>query len=182
MSTILHDSSGEEYADHLFVDKNSGSARIKLNGWEKAVLREEQHRSDFICWLRNPPRPAWAMCIPYHKENGEIHTMFPDFLIIRREGNEYVVDILEPHDPERRDNIGKAKGLAEYAKQNTGIGRIQLIREVRQNDRVYFRRLNLSEGAIREKVRRVSSNNELDNIFEEYGRSEDYELHLDSSR
>ena len=180
--SVLHDSSGEEYADHLFVDKNSGSARIKLNGWEKAVLREEQHRSDFICWLRNPPRPAWAMCIPYHKENGEIHTMFPDFLIIRREGNEYVVDILEPHDPERRDNIGKAKGLAEYAKQNTGIGRIQLIREVRQNDRVYFRRLNLSEGAIREKVRRVSSNNELDNIFEEYGRSEDYELHLDSSR
>ena len=39
------------------------------------------------------------------------------------------MDILEPHDPTRIDNLGKAKGFAEYARQNPGVGRIQLIRK-----------------------------------------------------
>lgn len=36
---------------------------------------------------------------------------------------EYVIDILEPHDPTRIDNLGKAKGFAEYARQNPGVGK-----------------------------------------------------------
>ena len=92
--------------------------------------------------------------------------MYPDFLIVRKIDGDYIVDILEPHDPSRRDNIGKAKGLAEYAKQNSGVGRIQLIRKFEEN----FQRLDLSKGEIREKISRISTNNELDNIFEEYGK------------
>ena len=38
-----------------------------------------------------------------------------------------MIDILEPHNPEFKDNLGKAKGFAEYARQNPGVGRIQLI-------------------------------------------------------
>lgn len=68
--------------------------------------------------------------------------LYSDFLIVRRIDNEYIVDILEPHDPERRDNFGKALGLAEYAKNNTGIGRIQLIREVNKAGRKFFQRLD----------------------------------------
>jgi len=40
-----------------------------------------------------------------------------------------VIDILEPHDSSRKDNLGKAKGMAKYAEDNLGIGRVQLIRE-----------------------------------------------------
>lgn len=161
-----HDKADKIFSDHLFVEKITGTVGIKLNGWEETILKEEQQRADFICWLRNPQRAAWALRIPYRQENNEIHTMYPDFLIVRRVDSEYIVDILEPHDPTRRDNIGKSKGLAEYAKQNSGVGRIQLIRKFGEN----FQRLDLSKGEIREKISRISTNNELDNIFEEYAK------------
>lgn len=96
--------------------------------------------------------------------------MFPDFLIVRRVNDEYIVDILEPHDPSRRNNIGKAKGLAEYAKKNSDIGRTQLIREIHKTGLHYFQRLDLDKGEIREKIFHASTNNELDNIFEEYNK------------
>lgn len=58
------DVNGKEYTDHLFVD-DSGVARINLNSWEEGVLKEEQAQPDYVCWLRNPPRKAWSLCIPY---------------------------------------------------------------------------------------------------------------------
>ena len=55
----------------------------------------------------------WSLCIPY-KKDGYDTSMYPDFIIIREDGHDdYKVDILEPHDPSRTDNLGKAKGLAE---------------------------------------------------------------------
>lgn len=78
-------------------------------------------------------------------------------------------DILEPHDPDRRDNIGKARGFAEYAKNNPDVGRLQLIREVRKAGLKYFSRLDMSKGEIRDRVCRASTNSEIDSIFEEYG-------------
>ena len=43
-----------------------GIAQIKLNGWESGLIDEESRRSDFVCWLRNPPREKWSMCMPYY--------------------------------------------------------------------------------------------------------------------
>lgn len=169
--TVPHDNNGKEYKDHLFVDEKTGTARIKLNGWEENILKEEQKQKDFICWIRNPQNKnnVWAMCIPYQKEDNTVHVMCPDLIIVRRIDEEYIVDILEPHDPERRDNVGKAKGFAEYARQNNGIGRLQLIREYDKAGRKYFSRLDMSKSEVREKIRHISSNNELDGIFNDYG-------------
>lgn len=65
----------------------------------------------------NPSRASWALCIPYEMDN-EIKPAFPDFIIIRKDDIlGYVIDILEPHNPELKDNLGKAKGFAEYARQ-----------------------------------------------------------------
>ena len=91
-------------------------------------------------------------------------------LIIRKDGSEYVVDILEPHDPTRQDNLGKAKGFAEYARQNPGVGRIQLIRmQCDSVGRERAFRLDMSKSSIREKVSRCASNDELNHIFESDG-------------
>ena len=158
---------GKEYSNHLFVDDDTGKAKIKLNGWEEGVLREEERRADFVCWLRNVQKASWSLCIPYHKEDNSIHEMYPDFLIVRRDEYGYIVDILEPHDPNRRDNIGKARGFAEYAKKNNDVGRLQLIREVREGE---FKRLDMSKSEIQDRVCRASTNNELDSIFDDYGR------------
>ena len=98
--------------------------------------------------------------------------MYPDFLIIRKDeyGLDYIVDILEPHDPTRTDNLGKAKGLAEYARQNPGVGRIQLIKMKKDslgNEKPF--RLDMSKSSVRDKVLYCASNDELVHIFDEYG-------------
>ena len=167
--SLPHDDNGKIYDDHLFVDEN-GKAQIKLNNWEEGVLHEEQAQIDYVCWLRNPPRKPWSLCIPYEM-GGEQKPAYPDFVIIRKDSDqEYVVDILEPHDPTRTDNLGKAKGFAEYARQNPGVGRIQLIRMSKDavgHDR--FKRLDMAMSAVRDKVSRAMTNDELDHIFETDG-------------
>lgn len=165
---IPHEMEGKLYSNHLFVD-DSGYVLINLNGWERKVIAEEEQHEDFVCWLRNPSRGSWALCIPYEID-GEKKPTYPDFLIIRRDGSEYVVDILEPHDPTRQDNLGKAKGFAEYARQNPGVGRIQLIRMQRDSvgkERAF--RLDMSKSSICDKISRCTSNDELNHIFESDG-------------
>ena len=82
--------------------------------------------------------------------------------------------ILEPHNADYKDNIGKAKGLAQYAANEPRIDRIQLIRvgkDAAGNDR--FKRLNLAKSSIRNKVIAAISNDELDHIFDTDGEFED---------
>lgn len=160
---------GNDYTDHLFVD-GSGVARINLNNWEEGVLKEEQEQVDFVCWLRNPPRKPWSLCIPYEM-GGDQKPAYPDFLVIRKDSDdEYIIDILEPHDPTRIDNLGKAKGFAEYARQNPGVGRIQLIRMGKDAvGHKRFKRLDMAKSAVRDKVSHAMTNDELDHIFDTDG-------------
>lgn len=157
---------GDNYPDHLYLNKNN-EAHIQLNNWEKAVLQEQRSRPDFICWLRNPPRKPWALCIPY-EQNGETKKMFPDFLIIRKDEAGYVVDVLEPHDGAFADNLAKAKGMAKYAKENAGvIGRVQLIRQING----VFKHLELSSNAVRDQVLHCGSDEQLNFVFSQSGTS-----------
>ncbi len=167
--TVRKDDGGMEYRDHLYAD-NDGLAVIRLNSWEAGVLKEEAKRPDFVCWLRNPARARWALCIPYEFD-GETKPMYPDFLIIRRDERlEYVIDILEPHGGQFADNLGKAKGLAQYAEDEPSIGRVQLIREVKGvGGKPKFKRLDFSMGSVRQKVLKAVSMDELDHIFDKYG-------------
>ncbi len=163
------DEDGKEYYDHLYADEN-GLAKIKLNGWEAGVLEEEAQRPDFVCWLRNPSKARWALCIPYELD-GVTKPMYPDFLVVRRdEDGGYVVDILEPHGADWKDNLGKAKGLAQYAEEEPLIGRVQLIRQSKDPaGKPRFKRLDFSKGAVRDRVKKAINTDELDHIFEEEG-------------
>ncbi len=150
----------------MFIDKKTGTAKIKLNGWEEKVLEEERQREDFVCWIRNSARKNFSLGIAYKDERNEDKLFYPDFLIVRRVKGEYIVDILEPHDPNRRDNIGKARSLAAYAEKNSQIGRVELIREKEVAGQKIFKRLNMYKKSVRDAVKGASSNSELDNIFE----------------
>lgn len=95
--SVKEDSDGVEYENHLLAAPDTGIAKIKLNGWEASLIDEESKRTDFVCWLRNPSRAAWALCLPYDI-GGEKKAFYPDFLIVRSDPEvDYVVDILEPH-------------------------------------------------------------------------------------
>ena len=72
-----------------------------MNNWEEGVLIEEQGQADYVCWLRNPPRKPWSLCIPYEM-GGEQKPAYPDFVIIARTEMKIMLwIILEPHDPTR---------------------------------------------------------------------------------
>lgn len=160
---------GTEYSTHLFIDEKTGKAKIKLNTWEAGVLAEEEKRDDFVCWIRNPSRASWALCIPYQMD-GVWQRSYPDLLIIRREHKAYVIDILEPHRVNEKDNLGKAQGFAEYARQNPGVGRIQIIRQSKDIPGINkFKRLDMSRSAVRDKVSRATTNDEIDHLFETDG-------------
>ena len=167
---VPHEVGGKEYRNHLFVSDITGVATMKLNTWEAGVIEEEEKREDFVCWIRNPSRGSWALCIPYEID-GEVKPTYPDFIIVRKDRVlGYVVDILEPHNPDFKDNLGKAKGFAEYAKKNPGVGRIQLIRmskDAAGNHK--FKRLDMSKTAVRDKVSHAINTDELDHIFDTDG-------------
>ncbi len=165
-----NDDEGEEYSNHLFVDEQTGMVRIKLNTWEKKVIDEEQQREDFRCWYRNPSRGSDALTL-YHSYKGAKKPFYPDFLIIRKEnGGDYILDILEPHDPTRDDNVSKAKALAQYATENPCVGRAQLIRLTKTTTGDLLRRLDFAtHSELREKVAVINTNEELDYLFAQYG-------------
>ena len=161
---------GKEYRDHLFVDDETGTAKIKLNAWEEGVLAEEEQREDFVCWIRNIPRASWALCVPY-RLNNEYESSYPDLIIVRKdEKYKYVIDILEPHWAKDKDNLGKAQGFAEYANQHPGLGRIQLIRQSKDiAGKSRFRRLDMSDIAVRDKLKKMTTSADIDNLFESDG-------------
>ena len=164
-------SKGEIFNDHLYAD-NNGQVRIDLNSWENGLIKEEEKQPDFVCWLRFVERKSWSISIPYEM-NHEIRAAYPDMLIVRKHGfDDFLFDILEPHDPTRRDNLGKAKGFAKYAEENlsTEIGHLQLIRYEKGDDgQNHFLRLDLTKRETREKVLKANSNDELDSIFASNG-------------
>ena len=158
------DSDGKQYSDHLFVN-SKGIATFKLTSWEEKVLDEERNDPEFVCWMRNPVRKPWSLCIPYEMD-GITKPFYPDFLMIRNTAAfGYVFDILEPHNSSLKDNICKAKGLAKYAQQCKVLSRIQLIRLY--GDKIV--RLDLNKTSIRNKVISAISNEELDHLFQTDG-------------
>ncbi len=64
---VPHEAGGEEYRNHLFVNDTTGIAILKLNTWETGTLAEEQAQDDFVCFICNPSRGAWSLCIPLMK-------------------------------------------------------------------------------------------------------------------
>lgn len=145
---------------HLFIE-DDGAFRTDLGSWEAGVLAEELKREEVVAWLRNLDRKAWSLEIPYQSA-GIARPMFPDMLIVRRDGDDYRFDILEPHDPSLADNLEKAHGLANFAEKHGDVfDRIQLIRKQGSG----FVRLELNRSAIRQKLRLVTSNAQIDDLF-----------------
>ena len=167
------DKGGIHYSDHLFVDANSGTATIKLNGWEQGVIAEEQRKATFVCWLRNWVKRAWSLCIPY-QTNNESKGFYPDFLIISKDKYGHQIDILEPHGEGFADNFAKAQALAKYAQNAlrvcSSIGRIQLIRELAdKNGSKRFKRLDMTDSLVRDRTLQAMNSEDIDRLFTDMG-------------
>jgi type III restriction enzyme len=156
------------FEKHLYVE-DDGTFRANLGTWEKGVLEEELADLNVVAWLRNQDRKPWSFEIPYPFA-GTHKSMFPDLIIVRKDGNTLRFDILEPHDPTRDDNAHKAVGLAQFAQKHWAqFMRIQLIRKKRGPDgQDHFYGLDLGDETIRAQVLPIKSNDELNRIFDKH--------------
>ncbi|AUL99877.1 DEAD/DEAH box helicase family protein [Pseudothauera hydrothermalis] len=153
---------------HLYVESD-GQFRAGLGTWEAGVLKEELAKPEVIGWLRNLDRKPWSLEIPY-ETGGEIRPMFPDLIIVRKDRDHFMVDILEPHRPDLADNFEKAIGLARFAERHGALfGRIQLIRLHAVAAGAHFLRLEINRAATIRALLRIGSNAQLDDLFLEMG-------------
>lgn len=150
------------YTNHLFID-GDGTATFKLNDWEEKVLESEMQREGFVCWIRNVKGRQAPLCL-LRREGEEEHPFYPDFIIIRKENGEYTFNVLEPHRQNEADNLSKARSMVDYAKRESQVDRIELIR-VKDNR---IMRLNFRDANIVDDMRHINSNEELTNLFSRY--------------
>lgn len=83
--------------------------------------------------------------------------------MIRLEGKDLIVDILDPHTLSLEDAPAKAAGLADYAQRHGDMfGRIELI--IVEGEQM--KRLNLADERTRNKVKKVSTHEHLQQLFD----------------
>lgn len=157
------------FSKHIFVEED-GRFYASLGGWERGVIEEEIKDKNVVGWFRNLDRKPWSLELPY-SVSGKIKSMYPDFVVIRKDKKGLVVDILEPHDSSLKDNIDKAKGMAEFAEKHWDLfGKIQLIRKLQGPDgQGGFYRLDVAKELVRREVLGINSNPQLDKVFDDYG-------------
>lgn len=152
---------GHAWDRHLYVDA-SGGFTAKLGSWEAATIEAELARPDVVGWLRVVDRKDWALRVPY--ESGDRwRPLYPDFLIVRKEDDRHVVDLLDPHNIDLGDSVNKALGLARFAAEHAlEFGRIQMIVVVDGD----VKRLDLCDETVRNRVLDVKNSGELRLLFD----------------
>ena len=147
---------------HLYVAELTGEFAATLNQLEQQVVDAEITAEDVVGWLRNVDRQGWAVALP--RAGGSM--MYPDFLVVRREGEHLVVDLLDPHRSTLSDSVDKAKALARYARDHGALfGRVQFI----DASKGELRRLDLLEPTVRRAVDQAITVEQLSQVFEEQG-------------
>jgi type III restriction enzyme len=160
--TIVEKPGDSQWQDHLFVDETGGFSAT-LNSWETDFLESAMQEDDFVCWLRNLDRRQWAFCVPYELAGEK--PFYPDFLIVRKKGKSFEVDVLEPHDDSRNDTWAKAKGLARFAeKHGMSFGRLMIGRKKDGKMQV----VDVSEPSVRKRALQMSAAGDLESLFDDY--------------
>jgi type III restriction enzyme len=156
---IVEKPDGEAWRHHLYCNRD-GDYWADLNGWEKPFIEQAMQEKGFVGWLRNLPRRDWAFCVPYEMAGAK--SFYPDFIIVRKKGKRFDVDVLEPHDPTRTDTWAKAKGLATFADDHgMEFARLIIGRKVGEQLQI----ADMNDPATREKARKMQSHNDLESVF-----------------
>jgi type III restriction enzyme len=91
--------------------------------------------------------------------------MYPDFLLVRSDGGELRVDIIDPHSIGLADAPAKAAGLAWFADRHAEqFGRIRLI----LIDDKTSKCLELTDEVVREQVKGITLPAELRRLFDSH--------------
>ena len=101
---------------HLMADANGDFPLGGLNPWEVAVVETEMGRPGALGWYRNPSRPAIdSLTIAYRDQQGDWHSMHPDFIFFHDVDGEVKASIVDPHGHHLDDARDKLHALAGFA-------------------------------------------------------------------
>ncbi len=164
--TITGSVAGRRWAKHLFVD-DKGLYPCVVTNWEEGVLQDELGRNEVKLWLRNPPNKEWSFSVDYVDDQGVRANMFPDFLLVRDDGQGLIVDILEPNRADEGDTPRKIVRLVGYAERHGDlIGRIQIIAKIDRS----FRRIDLNHEATRQAAKNIATTTQgVMQLLKDYG-------------
>ena len=74
---------GIKYTDHLFANADGILKNQELNGWEQAVLAEEQKRRTMFAGFEDPCSTVFSAAT--HKCGRKMQRALSDFIIVRRD-------------------------------------------------------------------------------------------------
>jgi type III restriction enzyme len=163
-SAVFTRGDGAVPANHLYAD-GAGASPIKLNNLERKAIVADAGRQGVIGWLRCVERADWALCAKWRDGNID-RGFYPDFLVAREDGARVVVDIIDPHNHELADALGKAKGLSDYAEAHAEkVGHVDVLTEIDRR----VRRLHLERADIRRQLGALNNNTELAGLYRREG-------------
>ena len=137
------------------------------NAWEEAALTLELDPSrNVVGWYRNPNSGKAALSVPYYKgagKNRQLALLHPDFIFVRDNDGELVVDIIDPH-LDHGDSRDKWQGLARYAADHSDVIR-RAIAVVRIGETDWG--LDLAKPSVREALE--DTDEPLEDLFKRMG-------------
>lgn len=162
----------ETFPFHLYVIPNGrpNAGRFPVDtsrsSWETAVLERELEEETLVGWYRNPSSGRHALAVPY--EYGEkTRLMHPDFLFFHQDGDEIVLDIVDPHRHDSADAAPKWSALARYVREHPD--RLRRAIAVVKMSGGPLRALDLSAEGMAERVAAATNLDLLESLFHDEG-------------
>lgn len=159
----------DTYPFHLYAipEGRSDAGRFPVDtsrsSWEREVLEIEVEESETLLgWYRNPTSGRYALAIPYEFGN-KTQLMHPDFLFFHQDGDEVVLDIIDPHRHDANDAAPKWEALARYAAEHAE--RLRRVLAVIRDVRGHLRALDLTKEGIAEKVAAATNKDLMESLF-----------------
>ena len=91
-----------------------------------------------------------------------IKSFYPDFVIVRKSGKGFIVDILEPHDDTRMDTLPKAIGLAKFSEAHGDLFGHLVISRMKGDK---WQSADMNDKAARKKIKDMQPQSDLENLF-----------------
>jgi len=162
ITTPGHD---QRHPKHIYAN-GRGMFPAVFTGWEKDVLGLELGKTTLKAWYRNPTGGASALGVPY-QQGTTPRTLYPDFIFFHEINGELVIDVVDPHRPDRSDTAPKWIGLAKYAETHGDYFRrvLAVIRDA--GDTLIS--LDLKNPEVAEHLAKASNETEIRQIFSSLG-------------
>lgn len=165
----------DTYPDHLYVipEGKPKAGRFPVDtsksSWEQMVLTIELELPETLLgWYRNPSSGRQALAIPYEFGDKSL-LVHPDFLFFHQDGDDIVLDLIDPHRHDANDAAPKWAALARYAAEH-GEGLRRVLAVIR-NAQGHLRALDLRRDGIAEKVAAATNKELMEALFAAEGMS-----------